>query len=116
MDTKLKIEKYRKIILDYFQEKASIKAANLPDCENVVVTDTLQNHYQLLTMGWNGSRYIYALSFHLDIAQDGKIWIRANWTDIDIADVLVKLGVPKSDIVIGFYPEYAREETEYAVK
>lgn len=116
MDTSLKIKKYRKIILDYFQEKANVKAANLPDCENIVVSDTDGNHYQLLTIGWDGSRYIYSLSFHLDIAKDGKIWIQANWTDIDIAAVLVKLGVPKSDIVIGFYPEYSREETEYAVK
>ena len=116
MDTNLKIEKYRAIILAYFEKKASVKAANLPDCENVIVSDTAQNHYQLLTIGWSGSRYIYSLSFHLDIAADGKVWIRANWTDIDIADVLVKLGVPKSDIVIGFYPEYAREDTDYAVK
>ncbi len=116
MDTSLKIATYRDIILTYFEEKAAVKAANLPNCENVVIADTQKNHYQLMTIGWEESRYLHSLSFHLAIAADAKIWILANWTDIDIAIVLVKLGVPKSDIVIGFYPEYARDETEYALK
>ena len=110
-----KISRYQKLILDYYKERAAIKYANLPNCENMIVADTERHHYQLLTTGWATDRFVYSITFHLDIAEDGKIWIRANWTDIDIAQKLVERGVAKSDIVLGFYPEYLREESEYAV-
>jgi XisI protein len=110
-----KITKYQHIITTFLEERATIKAANITDCENVVIADTNHHHYQLLTMGWSGHRYIHSIAFHLDIATNGKIWIRANWTDTDIADVLEEHGVPKSDIVLGFVPDYMRELSDYAV-
>lgn len=110
-----KIKRHQGIILAFLNERAAIKAANITDCENVVVSDTEHHHYQLLTMGWSGNRYVHSISFHLDIATNGKIWIRANWTDIDIANILEAAGVPKSDIVLGFFPVYMREMSDYAV-
>jgi hypothetical protein len=115
MDIKNKITKYQSIILNFLNERAIIKAANITDCENIVVSDTSHHHYQLLTMGWIGNRYVHSISFHLDIAENGKIWIRANWTDTDIAEELEARGVPKSDIVLGFFPAYMREMSDYAV-
>ena len=74
-----------------------------------------QNHnYQFVTIGWIGTRYVHSSAFHLCIADNGKIWIRANETDIDIAEVLEEQGVPKSDIVLGFFPAYMREMSDYA--
>ncbi len=110
-----KINRHQRIIVDYLKERSAIKHANLPDCENMLVADTENHHYQLLTTGWAPDRFIHSITFHLDIAPDGKIWIRANWTDTDIAQKLVERGVAKSDIVLGFYPDYMREESEYAV-
>lgn len=117
MDRKLsqKIKKYEAIILAYLNYKVTIKAANLPDCQYLVLSDKEQHHYQLLTMGWQGYEYVHSISIHLSIAENGKIWIHVNWTDIDIADLFVKQGVPKSDIVLGFHKEYMREFSEYAV-
>ena len=118
MDRKLtaKIKKYQAIVLEYLNYKATIKAANLPDCQYLVVADKESHHYQLLTMGWQGNEYVHSISIHIGIAEDGKIWIYLNCTDIDIADLFVKKGVPKSDIVLGFHKEYMRELSEYAVK
>ena len=39
---------------------------------------------------------------HMDII-NGKIWAQRNSTEIDLGAVLTGQGVPKSDIVIGFY-------------
>lgn len=39
---------------------------------------------------------------HFDI-QNGKIWIQYNGTEESVAERLVELGVPPSDIVIGFH-------------
>lgn len=110
-----KIARYRQIILDFLNERAALKIVNRPGCEHVIIADTARNHYQLLTMGWTPTQYVHSLAFHLDIEADGKIWLRANWTDTDIAQVLVERGVAKSDIVLGFYPTSMRELSEYAV-
>jgi hypothetical protein len=39
---------------------------------------------------------------HFDI-QDGKIWIQYNGTEDSVAERLVEMGVPTSDIVLGFH-------------
>ncbi len=47
--------------------------------------------------------------------RNGKIWIQHNTTEIDIAEELVNLGVPKHDIVIGFHSPFKRQFTEDVV-
>ncbi|NEQ75753.1 MAG: XisI protein [Okeania sp. SIO2D1] len=40
---------------------------------------------------------------------------RYNGTEVDIAEELVTLGVPKHDIVLGFHSPYMRQFTEYGM-
>ena len=47
--------------------------------------------------------------------KDGKIWLQHNGTEIDFAEELVKAGVLKQDIVVGFHSSFMRQFTEYAV-
>jgi hypothetical protein len=65
-------------------------------------------------MGWNGHRRIYGCTIHIDI-KNSKIWIQHNMTEIDLAQELVSLGVPKEDIVLGFHSPFMRQFTDYAV-
>ena len=51
---------------------------------------------------------------HIDI-KNGKVWIQYNGTEVEIADELVKAGIPEEDIVIGFHSPYKRKFTKYAV-
>lgn len=50
---------------------------------------------------------------HLEII-NGKVWVQADNTDLAIARELVRAGIPKNDIVLGFYPADVRPYTEYA--
>ncbi len=52
---------------------------------------------------------------HLDI-KDGKIWIQYDGTEIGVADELVKLGIPKEDIVLAFHEPLLRQYTGFAIK
>lgn len=63
---------------------------------------------------WAGRARAHSCSVHVDI-KDGKVWIQWNGTEDDLAQELVELGVPKTDIVIGFHTPYMRQFTEYAV-
>ncbi|HAK77820.1 MAG TPA: XisI protein [Runella sp.] len=49
---------------------------------------------------------------HFDI-KDDKIWIQQNWTDLLIDEGLIRKGVQKEDIVLGFLPPYAREYRQF---
>jgi hypothetical protein len=109
-----KIARYQKIIIDVLNEHAKVKPANLPGIEIQVISDSENHHYQLVHLGWSGSHFIHSVLFHLDIKPDGKIWLQANYTDILIADELVERGIPKSDIVLGIQPPYARPYTGFA--
>ena len=65
-------------------------------------------------MGWLRDKTIYGCVIHLDIKNE-KIWLQYNGTEIDIAEELVELGVPKTDIVLGFQPPYRSQYTDYAI-
>ena len=65
-------------------------------------------------MGRLNKKYIHYVSFHLEIKKN-KVWIHQDNTDIDVAKILVKEGVERNDIVLGFLYPLLREFSEYAV-
>lgn len=108
-----KIEEYRaniqKVLTNICQLSSSDK-----EVETQTVFDTERDHYQLVNVGWPNNRRVYGCVLHLDI-KDGKIWIQHNGTELNIADELVALGVPKHDIVLGFHSPTKRKFTEFAL-
>jgi XisI protein len=84
------------------------------DVEIELIFDTTHDHYQLMYIGWNGLTRVYHSTMHFDI-KDSKIWIQQNMTNIDLAEELLDMGVPKEDIVLGLQPPYKRPYTGYGV-
>jgi XisI protein len=78
------------------------------------VVDAEKKHYQVVAMGWEGYKRIFNLLFHIDIITD-KIWIQEDKMEYSIAERLVKKGISKKEIVLGYFPDYHRAYTEYAV-
>lgn len=109
-----KIKKYQDLITEFLEEYSTIKYANMPEVENQVLADKERNHFSLVSVGWHNDDFIHSIVFHIDIKND-KIWLQANWTEVDVAEWLVERGVPKEDIVLGFQPPYARPYSGYAV-
>jgi hypothetical protein len=111
MDT---IKKYQQAILDILEQFVAQKIAN-PGLEKQLIADTERNRFQVIVQGWeNGKKFVNSTLLHLEIKGD-KIWVQQNWTELQIAQELVKRGVPAEQIVLGFLPEYMREDSEYAV-
>ncbi len=108
-----KLAHYRQAIQTLLNEHASYKSLN-PDIEREFVCDTNNDRYLLVNLGWEESRHIYSCSVHIEIRNE-KIWIQRNMTDVDFAEELVEMGVPKTDIVLGFHPPFKRQFTDYAV-
>ncbi|MEM9885761.1 MAG: XisI protein [Bacteroidota bacterium] len=108
-----KIKKYQQILIETIESYA--KRWERPDdpLQNIVIADVERGHFQFLRMGWKENDYIFGAVFHFDIIDD-KVWVQENRTDILIAEELVERGIPKTDIVLGLQPPYARPYTEYA--
>jgi hypothetical protein len=107
------LEFYRNVIQSLLTDYATIPIAN-GEIDCYTVFDTQQDHYQVMNVGWDGHRRVYGCVLHLDIKK-GKIWIEQNMTEMRIAQELVKQGVSREDIVLGFQAPEMRKYTDYAV-
>lgn len=109
-----KLENYgeiiRKLLIRYMEYKPSYGEVEIDR-----IFDKENNHYQIISIGWNDQKRIYNPMMHIDI-KNGKIWIQHNTTEVDIALDLMEMGVPKSDIVIGFNTPKMRQLSGFAVE
>ena len=112
-----KLTHYRQAVREILQEHHHPHLDKKhPDVEWLMLIDAERDHYQLLTVGWEGESRSYSCSLHLAI-KDGKIWIHRDYIDTDdgIAGELIERGVSKEDIVLAFHAPYKRPYTEFAV-
>ncbi len=108
-----KVEQYRQFVKQILTEHAEI--SNSTDTVKAeLIFDTERDHYQLSYVGWQGDKRVFGPVLHFDI-EDGKIWIQYNGTEDSVAQRLVEMGVPTTDIVIGFHSAFKRQFTRYAV-
>ncbi len=105
------VDEYRQYIQNLLSERVKLIWDNRIQAQTIF--DTERDHYQLVYVGWRGSKRLYGTVLHLDII-DGKIWIQQDGTEEGIANQLVELGVPKQHIVLGFDPPKMRHYTEFA--
>jgi hypothetical protein len=108
-----RVEEYRGYIQQVLEKYGSYQPA-YGDVEVETIFDIERDHYQLVSVGWNGQQRVYGCVLHLDI-KNGKIWVQHDGTEIGITNELVALGVPKEDIVLGFHAPYKRQYTGFAV-
>ncbi|MEM6698739.1 MAG: element excision factor XisI family protein, partial [Bacteroidota bacterium] len=59
-------------------------------------------------------KYRNYIVYHFEIKGD-KIWVHQDNTDVGIAEIIANRGIPKSSIVLGYFPKYVRELSDYAV-
>lgn len=108
-----KVTKYQNFILQILTDYTKVKYANI-EAENQLIADKENHRYQVVTIGWEGNKFIHDCPIHMDII-NGKIWIQRNMTEIDLGLKLTEMGVPRSDIVLGFLSPKTREYSDYAV-
>jgi hypothetical protein len=109
------VMRYRQLIK---QHLANLEALSRQQPRSGVETDCVfdeaRDQYLLVNTGWEGARRVDGATLHVRI-RDGKIWVEEDWTEEGIAEFLVREGVPKEDIVLGFQPPSMRPHTENAV-
>jgi hypothetical protein len=105
-----KVKKYEALVIDLLND------LNRKDGETYIIVDKENRHYQLLVAGWeNQIHYAFSVQMHFHIRKDGIICLFENRTEAEVGDTLMEQGVPKSDILVSFLPQSAREYAGYAV-
>lgn len=108
-----KLSQYAQWIKQLLSDYAA-KGPSDDEVQTEVVFDDERGHYQVVYTGWKNRRSMYGCVLHFNI-RNGKIWFQYNGTEIDFADELVKLGVPKDDIVLAFQEPFIRQYSGYAI-
>jgi hypothetical protein len=109
-----KVNRYQNLIVSLLKEYVMPTKPEMPELVDSLICDYETHNFQLLTTGWDGKRNQFIVNFHFQIKPNGKAWLLVNNTDVQIAEELVKKGVPREDIVLGFQPPYARPFTDFA--
>ncbi|MEI6410110.1 MAG: XisI protein [Bacteroidota bacterium] len=112
-----KINQYRSIIKKALETYLSSVGTNTDEADSVdlqLLFDDIHNHYQVLMVGWENHKRVYAPIFHLDI-KDGKIWVQQNVSDYDLIQQIMDMGVPQTDIVLAFQSSLLRQFSGFAV-
>lgn len=112
MDTTVKYKEIVKELIEYVYSLCPTSK----DVEIQKITDDDNGHYLLYSVGWQGSDWVYGSFVHIDVRENGRVWLQHDGTDLKIADELIERGIPKDNIVVGFQPPYVRPMMEgYAI-
>ena len=106
-----KVDKYRSYIRQILSGHADASGAD-DIVRREVMFDSEHDRYQLFLVGWKGYKRFHGSLIHMDIIR-GQIWVQYDGTEYGVANELVDLGVPKSDIVLAFHAPYKRKFTEF---
>ena len=107
-----RVKHYREILHGVMKEYAL--APSHGEIKVEIIIDGDQNHFEIMHVGWDGSRRVHGTVLHVDIIEE-KVWIQHDGTTPGIALDLVKAGIPKEDIVLAYRPAHVRQHTGYAV-
>ncbi|BAB75344.1 XisI protein [Anabaena sp. FACHB-709] len=110
-----KLTDYPKLIQRILSEyiELSNRRSN-PDIETFLIVDESKAQYIWMNLGWQNGERVTGMTVYVRI-RDGKFWIEEDWTEDGIATDLVRLGVPKEDIVLAFHEPSIRKYTDFAV-
>jgi len=103
-----------KTIVKTLMEKYATLTQSDPEIKTELIIDEAKGHYEIISMGWQKQERVHHVMIHIDIVED-KVWLQHDATDLVVAEDLVRAGIPRESIVLGFRPPHLRQYTDYAV-
>lgn len=107
------VTRYRSIVKRILAEHAE-QAPSHGKIETLPLFDDSHDNYAVLDLGWDRMGRVHAVILHVRL-KNGKIWIEQDGTEEGVANKLLDAGIPKEDIVLGFYRPDRRKNTQFAV-
>jgi hypothetical protein len=109
-----KVKKYRQVTLSLLSEIANdFHQSN--QWEILEIFDENRGQYALFADGWINDKRDYGCLMHIEVKNDGKVWLRRDGTDLDVGNLLLAEGIEKPDLVLAFRSPSRRAMTAFAV-
>ncbi|MEO7311787.1 MAG: XisI protein [Chitinophagaceae bacterium] len=98
----------KKIVQALVEEIAAMTPTD-EKSETQTIIDNERGHYVLFSVGWYNSNREYLPFVHIDVKDNGRIYIQHDGTDLKIALLLAEKGIDKKDIVLAYRSPQRRE-------
>lgn len=109
-----KLEKYKQLLEAVVIEWGTIGNSLMEGMvDDLIITDHISGNYILMSAGWWNRKRFHDIVFHARI-KDGKIWIEWDGTDPSITEELLRRGIPREDIILGWNLPTERAMVEHA--
>lgn len=110
-----KIMHHKSIVKSLLSDLCEKLSKGIPDVRFEVLLDEEKGQYLLYKDGWRGMHRMYGSVAHIEVKQDGKVWLHHDGTDLAIGQILLDKGVAEKDLVLGFQAPAKRADTGFAV-
>jgi XisI protein len=112
-----KIKSHQKVLTNYVEQLAQERNESLGSTGGYqAVTDVKHNQFQLIHISWHERKFYFKVLLHFSIhPETGNIWVQQNNTEIPLDTDFNAMGIPKSNLVLGFRPADMRELSDFAV-
>ncbi|MDJ1182452.1 XisI protein [Roseofilum casamattae] len=110
-----KVAKYKEIVREIAVAIGQLGDSPDSPIKNQIILDDEHGHYLLYFNGWKGENRTYGCYFHVDVSEDGKVWVQHDGTDCLVAQQFLDRGIPHDDIVLGFQAPIKRPDTGFAL-
>ncbi len=107
------LDTFRQIIENTLLEYTRIPYA-YGDIRTEAVFDRARDRYLLVNVGWDQGKRVHVSLVHVDIIE-GKVWIQRDGIEAGMAVELIRAGIPKDRIVLGFRAPEARKLIELSM-
>lgn len=109
-----RVKAYNKIVKNILTEIYQRFTKSAGEVEYQLVMDEKSRNYLLLTDGWIDESRFYGILIHIQVKEDGGVWLHDDNTDLIVVDWLLERGIPKKEIVLGWHTPSMRPDTEFA--
>ena len=110
-----KLTHYKSVVKNIVADILSLQDEGSSTMRIQNISDDTNGQYLLYNNTWQKERRQYGCFLHLEVSQNGRIWIHHDGTDLIIAQKLLDKNVPHEDIVLGFRAPIVRPDTGFAV-
>lgn len=110
-----KLKQHKTIVKKLLSDLSEKLSKGIPDVRFEVLADEDKGQYLLFKDGWRGMHRMYGNVVHIEVKQDGKVWLHHDGTDLAIGQLLLDNGVDKSYLVLGFQAPGKRVDSGFAM-
>ncbi|MEM6397270.1 MAG: element excision factor XisI family protein [Bacteroidota bacterium] len=95
------------IIKSYFREVLDYLPSNADGLKTYLLVD--DGHFVLLNHGHHNGKWYHAVLVHVELKNNGEVWLLKDNTDLDVGNEIIKRGLNQEELILGWLDEKTRE-------